>query len=67
MSAYSLYEWRKKYAGRIDRGDEQSEEIRRLKRELARVTEEERIALMATNKCSDKPRWRRGAIRLPSA
>lgn len=43
VSAHSLYEWRKKYAGRIDKGDEQSEEIRRLKRELVRVTEERDI------------------------
>ena len=43
VSAHSLYEWRKKYGGAIDKGDEQSEEIRRLKRELVRVTEERDI------------------------
>lgn len=43
VSAHSLYEWRKKYAGVVDKGDEQSEEIRRLKRELVRVTEERDI------------------------
>ncbi|WP_210321345.1 IS3 family transposase [Devosia beringensis] len=43
VSAHSLYEWRKKYSGAIDKGDEQSEEIRRLKRELVRVTEERDI------------------------
>ena len=43
VSAHSLYEWRKKYAGAINKGDEQSEEIRRLKRELVRVTEERDI------------------------
>jgi transposase len=43
VSAHSLYEWRKKYAGTIDKGDEQSEEIRRLKRELVRITEERDI------------------------
>ena len=48
VSAHSLYEWRKKYAGGIDKGDEQSEEIRRLKRELARVTEERDILKKAT-------------------
>lgn len=40
LSAHSLYEWRKKYAAPVDKGDEQAEEIRRLKRELVRVTEE---------------------------
>ena len=43
VSAHSLYEWRKKYAGPVDKGDEQGEEIRRLKRELVRVTEERDI------------------------
>ena len=43
VSAHSLYGWRKKYAGAINKGDEQSEEIRRLKRELVRVTEERDI------------------------
>ena len=43
MSAHSLYAWRKKYASDAGRGDEQSEEIRQLKRELARVTEERDI------------------------
>ena len=36
VSAHSLYEWRKKYSGALDKGDEQSEEIRRLKRERIR-------------------------------
>jgi transposase len=43
VSAHSLYEWRKKYVGVVDKGDEQSEDIRRLKRELVRVTEERDI------------------------
>ena len=43
VSAHSLYEWRKKYAAPVDKGDEQAEEIRRLKRELVRVTEERDI------------------------
>jgi transposase len=32
-----------KYSGALDKGDKQSEEIRRLKRELVRVTEERDI------------------------
>jgi transposase len=47
VSAHLLYEWRKKYGGAIDKGDEQSEEIRRLKRELVRVTEERDILKIA--------------------
>lgn len=43
VSAHSLYEWRKKYAAPVDKGDEQAEEIRRLKRELVRITEERDI------------------------
>lgn len=43
VSAHSLYEWRKKYAAPVEKGDEQAEEIRRLKRELVRVTEERDI------------------------
>ncbi|MEP3431169.1 MAG: IS3 family transposase [Roseibium sp.] len=40
VSAHSLYAWRKKYASEASRGGDQSDEIRQLKRELARVTEE---------------------------
>jgi len=43
VSAYSLYEWRKKYASDVARGRNQADEIRQLKRELARVTEERDI------------------------
>lgn len=43
VSAHSLYEWRKKYAAPVEKSDEQAEEIRRLKRELMRVTEERDI------------------------
>ena len=43
MSAHSLYTWRKKYASDVGKGDEQADEIRQLKRELARVTEERDI------------------------
>ena len=43
VSAHSLYEWRKKYASDVSKGGDQSDEIRQLKRELARVTEERDI------------------------
>ncbi|ERP98341.1 hypothetical protein Q669_20435 [Labrenzia sp. C1B10] len=43
VSAHSLYAWRKKYASAASKGGEQSDEIRQLKRELARVTEERDI------------------------
>lgn len=43
VSAHSLYEWRKKYASEVSRGGDQIDEIRQLKRELARVTEERDI------------------------
>jgi len=43
VSAHSLYARRKKYASDVGKGDEQSEEIRQLKRELTRVTEERDI------------------------
>lgn len=41
ISKYSLYEWRKQYGkpAVTDRDDEQAAEVRRLKRELQRVTE----------------------------
>ena len=41
VSPHSLYEWKKKFSSTPgDKGSDQSEEIRQLKRELARVTEE---------------------------
>jgi len=43
VSAHSLYAWRKKYASEASKGGDQSDEIRQLKRELARVTEERDI------------------------
>lgn len=45
ISKYSLYEWKKRYGkpAASARDDEQSAEIRRLKRELQRVTEERDI------------------------
>ena len=44
ISKYSLYEWKKRYGKRVAaRDDEQAAEVRRLKRELQRVTEERDI------------------------
>lgn len=43
VSAHSLYAWRKKYASSTSKGADQADEIRQLKRELARVTEERDI------------------------
>ena len=43
VSAHSLYGWRKKYASDVSKGGVQADEIRQLKRELARVTEERDI------------------------
>ncbi|KSV74499.1 transposase [Sinorhizobium sp. GL2] len=40
VSQHSLYEWKKKFAAPNVRGNHEAEEIRRLKKELARVTEE---------------------------
>jgi transposase len=45
ISKYSLYEWKKRYAkpAAAARDDDQAAEVRRLKRELQRVTEERDI------------------------
>ncbi len=45
ISKYSLYEWKKRYAkpAEAPRDDDQAAEVRRLKRELQRVTEERDI------------------------
>lgn len=43
VSQHSLYEWKKKFAGSNSKGNDEAEEIRRLKKELARVTEERDI------------------------
>jgi transposase len=44
VSQYSLYAWKKKFSKSPSSGeDEQASEIRRLKRELTRVTEERDI------------------------
>ncbi len=47
VSAYSLYEWKKKFAAPAA-SDDKDAEIRQLKRELARVTEERDILKKAT-------------------
>lgn len=43
VGQHSLYEWKKKFYSPDRTGDDQAEEIRRLKKELARVTEERDI------------------------
>ena len=51
VSTHSLYAWRKCYgnsSSEINAADTQSAEIRRLKQELARVTEERDIPKKAT-------------------
>ena len=49
VSQHSLYEWKKKFAKAArSAGDDRDAEIRRLKRELSRVTEERDILKIAT-------------------
>jgi transposase len=49
VSQHSLYEWKKKFSSTPgEQGGDQAEEIRRLKKELARVTEERDILKKAT-------------------
>lgn len=50
VSTHSLYGWMKRYAAssRVTVKEDQSSEIRRLKQELARVTEERDILKKAT-------------------
>lgn len=49
VSQHSLYAWKKKFSKSPGSGDDnQAAEIRRLKRELARVTEERDILKKAT-------------------
>ncbi len=43
VSQHSLYEWNKKFAASNAKGNDEIEEIRRLKKELARVTEKRDI------------------------
>ena len=47
VSTHSLYAWRKKFSQPSD-GDDKDVEIRRLRRELSRVTEERDILKKAT-------------------
>ena len=49
VSPHSLYAWKKKFAKALGSGDDdQAAEIRQLKKELARVTEERDILKKAT-------------------
>ena len=49
VSQHSLYEWKKKFSSTSgNQGNDLSEEIRQLKKELARVTEERDILKKAT-------------------
>ena len=48
VSQYSLYSWKKKFAKASSGDAEKEAEIRRLKRELLRVTEERDILKKAT-------------------
>lgn len=43
VSQHFLYEWKKMFAASNVQGNDEAEEIRRLKKELARVTEERDI------------------------
>lgn len=43
VSQHSLYEWKKKFAASNAKGNDEAGEIRRLKKELAHVTEERDI------------------------
>lgn len=43
VSQHSLFEWKKKFATSNAKSADEAEEIRRLKKELARVTEERDI------------------------
>ena len=49
VSPHSLYEWKKKFSSTSgNQGSDQADEIRQLKKELARVTEERDILKKAT-------------------
>lgn len=49
VSQHSLYAWKRKFGkSRVSSSDDQAAEIRRLKKELARVTEERDILKKAT-------------------
>ena len=48
VSQHSLYEWKKKFATPNAKVSDEADEIRRLKKELARVTEERDILKKAT-------------------
>jgi len=48
VSQHSLYAWKKKFGSASRSGDDRDAEIRRLKRELVRMTEERDILKKAT-------------------
>ena len=48
VSTHSLYAWKRKFAKAVSGDTEKDAEIRRLKRDLARVTEERDILKKAT-------------------
>ena len=48
VSTHSLYAWMKKFPGKGQPASDQDTELRRLKKELARVTEERDILKKAT-------------------
>ena len=48
VSTHSLYAWKRKFANAVSGDTEKDAEIRRLKRELARVSEERDILEKAT-------------------
>lgn len=43
VSTHSLYQWMKKFPAKLNPSPDQDSEVRRLKKELARVTEERDI------------------------
>jgi transposase len=48
VSQHSLYEWNKKFGTSNGKASDEADEVRRLKKELARVTEERDILKKAT-------------------
>jgi transposase len=48
VSQHSLYEWKKKFGTSNGKASDEADEVRRLKKELARVTEERDILKKAT-------------------
>ena len=65
VSQHSLYEWKKKFAASNAKGNDEAEEIRRLKKELARVTEERDILKNDHGLWSACARWKQAVLRWP--